>query len=50
EYAFCLSIKEKVLNKVQKIYNNQKETGIVRRANCNFEKLEDAMSKWNSTK
>lgn len=50
EYAFCLSIKDKVLNKVQKIYNNQKETGIVRRANCNFEKLEDAMNQWNSTK
>ena len=49
EYAFCLSIKDKVLNKVQKIYNNQKETGIVRRANCNFEKLEDAMSNWSGT-
>lgn len=50
KYAFCLSIKDKVLNKVRKIYNNQKETGIVRMANCNFKKLEDAMSKWNSIK
>lgn len=49
EYAFCLSIKDKVLNKVQKIYKKQKETGIVRRANCNFEKLEDAMSKLKNT-
>lgn len=45
-----LSIKDKVLNKVQKTYKKQKETGIVRRANCNFEKLENAKCRWNSTK
>ncbi len=50
EYQFCLSIKEKVMNKVQKIYKKQKETGIVRKANCNFLKLEKAMSKWNGIK
>ena len=46
EYAFCLKIKENVLKKVIKIYENQKETGIVRKANCNFILLEDAMKKW----
>ncbi len=48
EYAFCLSIKDKVLKKVQKIYKKQKETGVVRRANCNFEELENAMCRWDS--
>ena len=46
EYAFCLSIKIKVLNKVEKIYCKQKETGIVRKANCNFSNLEKAMLNW----
>ena len=46
EYALCLKIKENVLKKVIKIYENQKETGIVRKANCNFILLEDAMKKW----
>ena len=46
EYAFCLKIKENILKKVIKIYENQKETGIVRKANCNFILLEDAMKKW----
>lgn len=46
EYAFCLKIKEKVLKKVEKIYRKQKETGIVRKANCNFSLLEKAMKNW----
>ena len=47
EYAFCLSIKTKILKKVEKIYKNQKQTGIIRRANCNFSQLEKAMLDWN---
>lgn len=46
EYAFCLSIKSKILKKVEKIYIKQKETRIIRRANCNFLKLEEAMKSW----
>ena len=46
EYAFCLKIKTKILIKVEKIYKNQKKTGIIRRANCNFSKLEKAMLDW----
>ena len=45
-YNFCLSIKSKILKKVEKIYIRQKETGIIRRANCNFLKLEEAMKSW----
>ena len=46
EYSFCLNIKDKVLKRVEKIYQKQKETKIVRKANCNFLKLEEAMLKW----
>lgn len=46
EYAFCLSIKPKILKKVEKLYCRQKETGKVRRANCDFAKLEHAMKLW----
>lgn len=46
EYAFCLKVKTKVLIKVEKIYQKQKKTGIIRRANCNFSKLEKAMLDW----
>lgn len=46
EYAFCLKIKDKVLKKVEKIYKEQKETKIVKRANCNFSLLEEAMKNW----
>ena len=46
EYAFCLSIKAKVLKKAEKIHQKQKETGIIRRANCNFSELEKAMLNW----
>lgn len=46
EYAFCLSIKTKLLKKVTKLYQKQKETGKIRKANCNFSKLEQAMKEW----
>ena len=47
EYAFCLKVKTKVLKKVEKLYQKQKKTGIIRRANCNFSELERAMLDWN---
>ena len=46
EYAFCLKVKTKLLRKVEKVYQKQKETGIIRRANCNFSELEKAMLDW----
>lgn len=46
EYAFCLKVKTKVLKKVEKLYQKQKETGTIRRANCNFLELEKAMLYW----
>ena len=46
EYAFCLKVKTKVLKKVEKLYQKQKETGVIRRANCNFSELEKVMSDW----
>lgn len=46
EYAFCLKVKTKVLKKVKKLYHKQKETGTIRRANCNFSELEKAMLDW----
>ena len=36
EYAFCLTIKEKILTKVEKIYKYQKETQNVRRTYCDL--------------
>lgn len=30
------------------LYNNQKQTGFVRKANCNFEKLEVALHYWQT--
>lgn len=48
EYQFCLSIKSKLLQKVMSLYNNQKQTGRVRKANCNFEKLEAALHYWQT--
>ncbi|WP_455010602.1 hypothetical protein [Oribacterium sinus] len=35
------------MKKVEKLYQKQKETGIIRRANCNFSELERAMLNWN---
>lgn len=48
EYQFCLSIKSKLLQKAVSLYNNQKQTGFVRKANCNFEKLEEALCYWKA--
>lgn len=46
EYAFCLSIESKILEKVSELYRAQIETGVVRRANCNFQRLELALLDW----
>ena len=46
EYAFCLSIKEKILTKAEKIYKYQKETQNVRRTYCDFSCCENAMREW----
>lgn len=46
EYAFCLTIKNKILSKVEKIYRRQKETNIVRRTYCNFSCCEGALTEW----
>ncbi len=46
EYAFCLSIKQKIIKKAEKLYKKQKDTGIVRNIHCDFTKLEQAMQEW----
>jgi hypothetical protein len=46
EYSFRLKIKENVLKNVEKTYYKQKETGIVRRALCNYSLLEKSMQTW----
>ncbi len=46
EYSFCLSIKKKLINKAEKLYKKQKDTGIVRNTHCDFTKLEQAMKQW----
>lgn len=46
EYAFCLTIKEKILTKAEKIYKYQKETQNVRRIYCDFSCCENAMREW----
>lgn len=46
EYEFCLNIKEKILEKAVKLYEEQKFTGIVRKMNCNFSKLEQMMLRY----
>lgn len=43
EYAFCLTIKNKILTRAEKIYKHQKETQIVRRTYCDFSCCENAM-------
>ncbi|VWL85974.1 type III toxin-antitoxin system ToxN/AbiQ family toxin [Oceanivirga miroungae] len=48
EYNFCLSIKDKLVDKVEEIYREQKKTGIIRLAHCNFNKLESAMKEWEN--
>ncbi|EIC94779.1 hypothetical protein HMPREF9970_1919 [Lachnoanaerobaculum saburreum F0468] len=34
------------IKKVEKLYQKQKETGVIRRANCNFSELERVMPDW----
>lgn len=46
EYAFCLTIKNKILTRAEKIYKHQKETQIVRRTYCDFSCCENAMMEW----
>ena len=46
EYAFCLTIKDKILTKAEKIYKHQKETQYIRRTYCDFSCCENAMREW----
>lgn len=46
EYFFCLKIKEKLLNKAEKLYNKQKQTNFVPKTNCNFSLFEKTMAEW----
>lgn len=46
EYAFCLTIKDKILTRAEKIYKHQKETNVVRRKYCNFLRCEEALKEW----
>ena len=39
-------MEEKVLKNVEKTYYKQKETGVVRRAHCNYSLLEKSMRTW----
>lgn len=50
EYAFCLSVKDKILARADKIYRYQKETKIVRHTYCNFSYCENAMKQWLQSK
>lgn len=50
EYAFCLTIKDKIMNKAEKIYKHQKEKHIVRRTYCDFSCCENAMREWLESK
>lgn len=46
EYAFCLTIKDKILKRADKIYKRQKETQVIRRTYCDFSCCENAMKEW----
>lgn len=46
EYAFCLTIKNKIRTRAEKIYKHQKETKIVRRTYCDFSRCENALKEW----
>ena len=46
EYAFCLTIKDKILTKAEKIYKHQKETQNIRLTYCDFSCCENAMREW----
>lgn len=42
EYRFCQTIQNGILERAEKIYREQKDTGIVHKMYCNFNKLEKA--------
>lgn len=46
EYAFCLTIKDKIRTRAEKIYKHQKETKMVRRTYCDFSCCENALREW----
>lgn len=46
EYRFCLTIKQKILDRAEKIYTHQKETQLVRRTYCNFSCCENSLTEW----
>lgn len=48
EYAFCLRIKSKIINKVDKVYAKQKKDGVIRPAYCNFDLCEKALKEWEN--
>lgn len=50
EYAFCLTIKDKILIRAEKIYKHQKETNVVRCTYCDFLCCENAMKEWLKSK
>ncbi len=50
EYRFCQGIQEGILDRVHKIYDNQKRTGVVRRFYCNFTALEKGCEEYGETK
>lgn len=46
EYAFCLTIKNKIAVRAEKIYKLQKDSKIVRHAYCNFTYCESLLKEW----
>lgn len=46
EYAFCLRIKRKILNKAEELYDSQQKSKVIRKMCCNFSKLEKALNEW----
>ena len=46
EYLFCKKIREKILNKANKIYNYQITFGIIKPFYCNFKLLEQKCMEW----
>lgn len=47
EYKFCLRVQSGIVERVKKIYTEQKDTGIVHKFYCNFSKLEEACDTYN---
>ena len=46
EYRFCLSIQDGIVERVRRMYTEQKSTGTVPRFYCNFSKLEKACDEY----